>query len=244
MFYNFSEFLTQVKEDIGIKDLPLPVDDIELTKRFNTSALREFSVRYPKISEAWVTTSDALDLSHRNLDGSVCYTIPYKYYAGTQILYVISINSSGYGAGSNMYMPNVILGSGDMVIESIADIKMAAAIGSMMCHAPTFRFDYPDKLWIYNGWTAGSYRVELALMHDPSLSTIPPSAMTHLRQLAVLDTEEFLYNKLKRIDELDVGVGNIKLKIENWENAAQEKRDLLKEWDEYVNLDIDTINYF
>ena len=113
-----------------------------------------------------------------------------------------------------------------------------------MGHAPTFRFDPPNKLIIYNGWTGGSYRIEVGMLHDPSLSTIPPGAMTHLRQLAVLDIEEYLYNKMKRIQDLDTGVGTINLRIDNWENAASEKRDLLREWDESVNIDLDCINYF
>ena len=45
--YNLSEFLSVVKEDIGIRDIPLPVDDAELVKRFDNSALKSFSIRYP-----------------------------------------------------------------------------------------------------------------------------------------------------------------------------------------------------
>ena len=69
--------------------------------------------------------------------------------------------------------------------------------------------------------------------------------MTHLRQLAVLDLEEYLYNQLKRKDQLDVGVGTINLKIDEWANARDEKKQLLETWDnEGANLDIDPINYF
>lgn len=244
MLYNYSEFLTQIKEDIGIKDVPLPVDDAALTKRFITSALREFSVRYPRLEEIIITQDEAVDLSTRTSYGAVTYIIPEKYYRGSQILTVLSIDSTGYSAAENFYNPTLFLGSADLMLESIADIKLASSLGSMMGHAPTFRFDPPNRLIIYNGWTGGSFRVEVGMLHDPSLSTIPPGAMTHLRQLAVLDIEEYLYNKMKRIQSLDTGVGNIELRIDNWENAGQEKRDLLKEWDEDASLDLDTINWF
>lgn len=244
MLYNFSEFLTQIKEDIGIKDVPLPVDDSALTKRFITSALREFSVRYPRIDEIILTQNDAIDLSTRTTIGAVTYIIPEKYYRGSQILSVLSINSTGYGAAENMYMPSVMIGSADTLVTSIAGIKLAASMGSMMGHAPTFRFDPPNKLVIYNAWTGGSFRIEVGMLHDPSLSTVPPGAMTHLRQLAVLDIEEYLYNKMKRIQDLETGVGSINLRIDNWENAANEKRDLLRDWDENANLDLDAINFF
>lgn len=244
MLYNFSEFLTQIKEDIGIKDVPLPVDDGALTKRFITSALREFSVRYPRIEEIVITQNDVIDMSSRYISGSVTYIIPEKYYRGSQILTVLGIDSTGYGAAENFYNPTVMLGSADMMLESIADIKMAASMGSMLGHSPTHRFDPPNKLTIYNGWTGGSYRVEVGMLHDPSLSTIPPGAFTHLRQLASLDICEYLYGKMKRIQDLDTGVGSINLRIDNWENAGQEKRDLLREWDESASLDLDTINYW
>lgn len=244
MLYTYSEFLTQIKEDIGIKDVPLPVDDEALTKRFITSALREFSVRYPKKDEIIIDESMAIDLSSRTKYGSITYIIPEKYYHGSQILDVLSLNSTGYSSTENFYNPTLFIGSADQIIESIADIKMAASLGSIYGHAPTFRFDPPNKLTIYDGWTSGSYRVEIALIHDPSLSTVPPGAMTHLRQLAILDMEEYLYNKMKRIQELETGVGTINLRIDNWENAASEKRELLRDWDESASLDRDTINFF
>lgn len=244
MLYNFSEFLTQIKEDIGIKDVPLPADDAALTKRFVTSALREFSIRYPRIEEIVITQAEAVDLSTKNTYGCIAYIIPEKYYRGSMILTVLGISSTGYGSYADMYAPSIMLGSADMLIESIADIKLAASLGSMMGHAPTFRFDPPNKLIVYNGWVGGSFKVEVGMLHDPSLSTIPAGAMTHLRQLAILDIEEYLYNKMKRIQDLETGVGNINLRIENWENAAQEKRDLLRDWDENANLDLDTINYW
>lgn len=242
--YNLSEFITLIKEDIGIKDIVLPVDDAAIVKRFEMSALREFSVRYPKIDSIWLTSNDVVNYAQRSIDGSLTYIVPEKYYQGTEILCVLDINPGGYGSEANMYMPNVVLGSADMLLESIADIKMAAALGSMMCHAPTFEFRPPNKIVIYNGWAAGSYRIECGFKHDLSLGTIPPGAFTHLRQLAVLDIEEYLWGKMKRLTNLDVGVGTIQLMIDSWENAGQEKRDLLKEWDETGNLSLDTLNYF
>ena len=49
---------------------------------------------------------------------------------------------------------------------------------------------------------------------------------------------------MKRIQDLETGVGSINLRIDNWENAANEKRDLLRDWDENANLDLDAINFF
>jgi hypothetical protein len=242
--YNTSELLEVIKSDIGIKDVPLPVDDKELLRRFELSTLREFSVRYPVIREVWVTSDDVVDMSQRSTSGSLTYVIPEKFWQGTEILDVLGLLPGGYGSEANMYMPNVVLGSADMLIESIADIKMAASLGQMMTHAPTHRFDPPDRVTVFNGWASGSYRVELALRHDLSLATIPAGAFTNLRQLAVLDMKSYLYKKMKRLTNLDTGIGSIDLKIDDWESAEREMQDLLRDWDDTVELGLGRINYF
>ena len=244
MLYNASELIRLVKARIGIQDVPLPVSDQELLEYFDLSTLRQFSIRHPHLTEAWVTEGDAVDLRQRSIAGCVEYVIPKKYYQGTIILDVKHLMPGGYGSEANMYMPNVVLGSADMLIESVADIKMAASLGAMMTHAPTRRFEPPDKLFIYNGWTSGSYRIELALKHDLSLSTVPDTSISDLLQLAELDLSYYLYNKLRRKTNIDTGIGNIDLKIDNWEGNGREFWELLKQWDDTVEFDASEINYW
>jgi len=243
MLYNMSEFLTLMKENAQIGDIPLPVKDEELIKRFDLSALREFSVRYPYVRQA-IVTSDDMIINNRTLNNSCVYVIPEKFYHGTSILWVIRLTQNGFGSEANMYMPNIVLGSADMVLESVADIKLAASLGSMMTHAPTHEFQKPNHLIIYNGWTNGSFTVELALKHDLSLSTIPEGAFTHLLQLATLDMEEYLYGKMKRKNNINTPAGDISLNLDEWSNAASEKRELLSRWDEDAYLDFASINYY
>lgn len=246
MLYNISEFITLIKEDIGIKDMPLPVDDIELIKRFQSSALKEFSIRCPRIEEVRITYKDAISDDNLKWNSSITYLIPPEFYQDSKILSVLGVDQGDRsGAAASLYMPSIVMGSADNLLSSVADIKLAAAMGSMMAHAPTFKFLSPNKLIIYNGWTGANFLVELALLHDVNLTTVPPTAMSSLRQLATLDIQSYLYNKLKRKENLDLGIGNIALKIDNWENSASEMRELLKNWDdEGANLEFDTINYY
>lgn len=246
MLYNSSEFITLIKEDIGIKDIPLPVDDNDLLERFTQSALKEFSVRSPRLETVVIGTDDAIDKTSMKYNGAIVYRIPKFAYEGSMILAVTDLQQGDRsGAAASLYMPSVVMGTMDNLLASVSDIKMAASMGSMMTHAPTYRFMPPDKLTIYDGWTGANFTVEMALLHDPNLSTVPPTAMTHLRQLAILDIEAYLYNKLKRKENLDVGIGTINLNIQSWENAQQEMRDLLKSWDdEGANLDIASIHFY
>ena len=56
--------------------------------------------------------------------------------------------------------------------------------------------------------------------------------------------EWFLYNRFKRLQNLDVGIGNFELKIDDWADAQDKFRQYLDDIDEEGNLDIDYITYF
>ena len=241
---NWSEFLTLLKQQCQLSDIPLPVNDVEITERFQISALKIFSRLYPLIRDCIITSEQALNMDERSLYGRVEYIIPKKYYQGTEILDVMRVDASGYGSEAEMYMPSLLLGSADSMLESISEIKMAAALGSMMTHSPTHEFRKPDRLLIYNGWTTGSFRVELELMHDPSLSTVPDTAMTDLLELAVLVLKEYMYGKLKRKNNIDTGVGNIQLLIDEWSDAVNQKQQWINDKAETASFWSDTINWF
>lgn len=243
--YNISEFMTMLKEDIGIKDIALPVDDNELISRFGNSALKEFSVRCPRIEHIFLDDSNKVSPNEYDRNSRVTYRINTTKFGNSPIIGVYHFDVARPLGYSDYYVPQGMWASPDSVLGAIADIKIAAATASSMGKAPTFEFRNPDILVVYNGWSGGVYQADIGLMHDISLSTITPTSFTNLRQLAILDLEEYLYNKLKRIDNLDVGIGNIQLKIDSWEGAADKKRDLLTDWDrEGANLDLDQITYF
>lgn len=244
--YNTSEFLTLVKEDIGIKDIPVPVDDVELLRRMEMSALKDFSMRAPRIETINIDENNRMkDREPSGRFNMITYEIPRWAYIGTSILAVTRLDISRPAGYNDLYVPQGSYASPDQVLSAIADIKMISSVSSAMGRAPTIKFNPPNVLQVYNGWAHGVYEIDLALVHDISLITIPPTAFTQLRELCVLDLEEFLYNKLKRKESLDLGVASINLRIDDWADSGNRKRDLLKEWDQNgANLDIDSITYF
>lgn len=246
--YTLSELLQVIKDDIGLNDIPLPeeINDNHLVNRMYQSALKEFSQRYPrfekvKFGDEWI--SEKVE-ENRNTRTGITYIIPSYVYDGTMILGIARIDPITTASGNDSYFPSVASYSPDQVIMTIADVQLAATIGQQMSKAMTWEFKAPNRMILYNGWLAGHYEAELMLMHDPSLSTIPATAMTNFRELATYDLQEYIYNKYKRIQSLDVGIGSIELKIDEWQDAGSRKRDLLKEWDERSSLDIDYIEYF
>ena len=244
--YTPTSFLTLLKQDIGIKGIPLPVDDKSLYDRFVESALKEFSVRCPRTSTFLINDNERVNkhIITSSSRAPIKYRIPKTFYIDSEILSVLRVDVARPLGYSDLYVPQGMWASPDSILTSIADIRVAAGVASSMGKAPTFRYEAPDIIYLYNGWSSGTYEIEIALLHDSSLSTLQPTQFTTLRRLAVLDLQEYLYNELSRMDNLDVGIGTIDLKIDRWADAADKKLDLLKEWDEDGSLSVDSIQYF
>ena len=243
--YNLSEFITTIKEDIGIKDLPLPVSDNEIIDRFRRSALTDFSVIYPRKEICRVNNEHLTKRSQDSMHSFYEYQIPKFVYQGSVILNVSNFDVARPNGYSDFYIPNANWSTPDAVIGAMADVRMAAGLASALAKSPTWEFVKPDIIRVYNGWAGGIYEVEILLKHDLSLSTIDDGAFPDLRKLASLDLAAYLYNQLKRKENLEVGVGSIQLHIDDWSNAKNDYDDLLKTWrDEGANLDFDHIRYY
>lgn len=243
--YNLSEFITTIKEDIGIKDLPLPVTDQQIVDRFKRSTLVDFSILYPRKEICMVSEDDMTERAKESMCSYYEYRIPKYIYEGSTILSISNFDVARPNGYSDLYIPTAGWSTPDAIIAAMADVRMAAGLSSALAKAPTWEFVKPNKIVVYNGWAGGMYQVELLMSHDVSLSTIPDGAFIELKELATLDLEEYLYNILKRRDGLEVGIGSINLKIDDWSSAASDKKELLKSWRENgANLDFDHIRYY
>lgn len=248
--YTLSEMVQVILEDIGIADLPIieTVGMNNIVKRIENSALKEFSQRYPYIKHFKMTDENLL---HKNKDDvfysttlGIDYIIPKEEYEGHTLLGISHINVNAVSGYNDSYVPYTYSFAPDQMMTMMPDIQMTADLGRMMAKSMTWEFTKPNKIRLYNGWLSGSYDVLLMLTHDTSLSTIPDTAMTHFRKLATYDVEWYLYNRFKRLQNLDVGIGNFELKIDDWADAQDKFRQYLDDIDEDGNLDIDYITFF
>lgn len=242
--YNLSEFITTVKENIGIKDLPLPVTDKQLINHFDKVTLTDFSICYPRVEEILLGEENLDKESRNSMNQFYIYKIPKYVYDGTTVLNVAYIDVARPNGYSDFFIPNANWSTPDAVISAMADVRMAAGVASALAKAPTIRFKEPDKIQVFNGWAGAIYKFEILLKHDLSLSTIPAGAMISLRELAELDMEAYLYNQLKRKENLEVGVGSIQLKLDEWSQAADQRKEMLREWRNEENVDFDHITRY
>lgn len=243
--YNLSDFLSMIKENVLGDDLPSPVPDKDLIRRFERSALRSFSQVYPRIKHFIIGEEFLVDQGIVNTKPYYEYKIPPYVYEGAVIISLVHIDVARPNGYSDLYVPDANWTSPDAIVSAVADVRFAASISSSLSKKFTKEFIAPNKVRIYNGWSSGQYDLELLLSHDISLQTIPDDAFIDLEELATLDMEQYLYNRLKRKDGIDTGVGNFQFKIDEWANAGQEKKELLKTWkDEGANLSFQHVERF
>lgn len=252
MLYNMSEVITLVKQNMGIKDLPKPYSDNDIRERIINSALKTYSIFYPRVETFMINENERICPSAY---GSAPYTpglnescqryrIPKHYYQDRTVLSVLRLDVWRPSGFNDYYVPQGMVGDPTSIMVAMSSLKVSAAMAQTMSRAPTYKFQAPDILEIYNGWSSATYQIDLAMTHDPSLSTIPPTAMPQFIELCQYDVEEYFYTALKRVQNLDLGIGSIELKIDEWASSADKKKDLIKEWHDTSSLGIDQISYF
>lgn len=250
MLYTLSEVLTIVKQNIGLRDLPKPVTDADLQWRLEHHTLREFSTLYPYRYRTLLGEADRLckpysgvPTNHLNSYSNV-YKIPKHHIQEHHILdvsYVDIQRPSGY---NDLYVPQGMFADPASTMAAVASMQAIAAISKNFTHALTWDFKQPDILVLYNGWTGGVYEVELLLDHDPTLSTIDPGAEDFFLQMAEYDLGSYIYQKLKRVQSVDVGIGSIELKVDDLADYADKYRTLVQEASETAALDQLHVQYF
>ena len=62
-------------------------------------------------------------------------------------------------------------------------------------------------------------------------------------ELALLDVKENLYPIFKNYTNLSTAIGNIDLKIESWESAESERKELINTWNSTYHLDMIPMYY-
>ena len=106
-----------------------------------------------------------------------------------------------------------------------------------MVNSITFDYQHPRKLYVYDAMVSARLTALLAFEHDRSFNSINPTCEESFYMLANLDVKAGLYPTIKHYNGLETALGRIELQIEDWQNAAQERKDLINAWDESYLLD-------
>lgn len=237
---NLSNLITQIKMELGIYTIALPIDNIDKTISdiIKETTLRTYSQYFPQYEIVRIPSGTIEKLS-RNLEYvDLMIHVP----VGQEIVFVADIyydasDISGigyYGAGMPIYSPNMI--------QDILTTNIGANLTNAMFPKLTWEFTTPNKVRVYHLY-GGSIFIKYAKLHDMSLASIPFSQEETFKNLSILDCKKVLYHILKHYNEIETAHGRINLRIDDWQDATAERKDILKEWDENYHLEQKTIYY-
>lgn len=233
---NTSQLLTSIKMDLGIYGLRLPFDnpDESMMEVIKLKTLKTFSSFLPQIRTLSVDLAKELECIKEEYTESI-YLIP-DLFAGREIMYIRNITMKSKLLGNGFIAPTF-----DGSVETYNALMMTQAnanLAAIAAPAITFKFEPPNKLYLYNVATAyGVIDIEFGVEHAENLSTIPITAWESFYELALLDIKRFLYNIMKHYTELQTAYGTLNLRIDDWASAESERKDLVEKMKDVYHLE-------
>lgn len=239
---NVSQFYTELFEQtLGLDVLGLESQFPVLINLVETKTLRAFSEFIHPEYKMY------LDLTDRsNIVPKVHQTVGVEYYLkddvldkyNLPILDIININynnvsdvdpydpdstsyySSVIASRNNLTLEAVLMGSENTYARTLTDSAMPwkryhELVGSRILYLKNYAFGGQVELEIKTQW--------------PNLVSIPQEFYSVFMDLAKLDCKIYLWNQLKYLENIVTPVGNMDLKVSDWEGADKERDDYVRD---------------
>lgn len=240
--FNLSSAITRIKLKLGLNAIVTPFPELNnvIKEIITTITIPVFSQYCPQKETVPINTKD-LRIAHKGQNMTEyflpnwkkeCLEITDVRYSETEVA------GLGFYTGHFPLFENGLMGA--YMLSNVTSQLMQQMI-------PKFTFKYIKKghrLQLYNAYYNSEMYLDINFVHDTSLASIPPTAVESFMQLALLDVKENLYPTLKAFNQIESAYGRIDLKIDNWENAEQERKELIDKWDDVYHLDYDQPFYF
>ena len=248
---NMTKLLNLIELRLGTKPLNLP-DDISKNKWgewLRDYTLKTFSLYFPNLIPYTFNTSNM------SRDAQGYYIIDEKQVPGDiEIIGVQDIpwddpTAFGY-ENPGWYDPitspfGYFNSSLNYSFDQIAAIQGAADRQSLFNSGIYLDFKPPNKIKLttctgeYFGKTnIETFKVNLLIKHNDSLTSIESTKMETFEQFAVADTAKFLYEYLKYFDGIETVFVNSNLRLDDLRDAAQKREELINEFKEsFVSAD-------
>lgn len=246
---NTQRLLRRIKRKISAYQIALPIENLDqfIVEILEDTTIPVFSIYQPRYQFISCYTNEFYSAANDRADMSELYILPDYLFEGRELLFVRRVEYANDGSTehhiahtnglASLGASSLAGGGAGAIIESMLLANANKPLADILVDPVTFHFTYPNKLYIYDSLLSSRLRLTLACEHDSSMVSIPPTAAESFYQLAILDIMDALYQIVKHYD----GKGGIhdtqEFKIQDWENAANERRDLLKEWDDVFMLD-------
>lgn len=235
---NMSELVTDIKLNLGLGVIHTVFEDIDgtITSIIQNTTIPVFSQYHPYKQEMVLDTTK-LDVLYKDVS-SKCFRLPFNEKT-RKLLYVYDVeydsstmNGIGYYGAGLPFMGNA---------NCIQQMMMASAnaqLASITIPRMTFKFEHPNKLWIYESYSSQQLRCKFGFEHDKNLGTLAPNGEDRsFFNLAELDVMMKLYPTMKHYTSINSAYSTIDLKIDDWADARGRRDDLLEKWEDTYHFD-------
>lgn len=244
---NISDVISSILSQYGQYQITLPFKDGNGNPVPPENVLRDIIAKttIPMYSQyqPWIRegTIDIKDLKCIDKRENI-YVLP-GILTITPVQYILDISLQEKNNRNQFSDINPAFGYARAAQNVITGMEYTMLAGQMRAE-PTFKDLGFNKFQLF-GFPKTMITIKVACNHEPNGESIEEGCRSSFMQLAELDFQVFLYNNLKYYDELPTAFGPNKLRIEDYQGAAAERKQLLAEWDQIFHLDItDYIEYF
>ena len=243
---NISNVMTRIKLNLGLMNIATPFENLDDTilTIIKEITVPTFSIYQP--FKEWVTLYGPTDLEV--LERNARHTkILLPEFKSRNLLYVFDVcydDSNMSNSGPSEFFLDTSMNITDrQTLESILMANVGMRMTNAMAAKPTFHFEHPRTLYLYGRYVGTSLKFYMGFEHDKSLASIPDTCREEFIKLAMLDVKENLYATMKHYTEVNTALGNINLKIDEWNDADNQRKDLLEKWDDIYHLDMQSFYY-
>lgn len=233
---NMSNVITRIKLNLGLMAISTPFENLDETiKEIITDiTLPVFSLYNPCRDTMTIKTTDLQQIE--KTDQYEVFLLPE--FKNRKLLQVIDVRyDDSCLSGLGYYGGGMPLMTGNLINQTLLANAGAHLITQMMPKM-TFKYEHPRKLFLYNMYSSSTIVLELGFEHDKSLASIAETARESFIHLALLDVKTNLYPTMKMYSEINTAIGNINLKLDDWQNAESAREELINKWDDTYHLDL------
>lgn len=234
---NLSSLITRIKLQLGIYTIALPFENPDEVFKdiIQNVTLRTFST-YAPYYEKFRFKLDELKCIEKNSNYST-YILP-DVFSERELLFIRSVEyDESTVTGTGYWGGGIPMLHGNLINQAML-ANAGMPLVNKLIPKVTFKYEHPRKVTLWNVYSSNTLVFEIAMMHDKSLASITPTEEESFYNLAVLDIKDMLYQSLKHYNDVQSAYGNISLKLDDWQSAAQDRKALLDEWDNTYHMDV------
>lgn len=233
---NMTRLLDKIENRLGIKMLNLPEDikkDKWASEVIENDTLVTFSRYFPR-----QFNYEVVPATHPKKNG--WYILDESVISpDVKILGIRDIDWMAFSQDALTYHQNMGYGTYDYLMQSfgVEDIglaQMRADHMSLFNNGIFIDFEPPNRFRLQSstgadlGRSVGRFHVLLLIEHRKDLTTISPTQMETFEALAQADVALFLSRYLKHYDQLETVYSQIDLKLDDLENEAGRREDVIQ----------------